>query len=67
MSLPDNQSPREAARAFTPELTALIEDPLLSEVWADKRLSPRDLMTRSLHSLPTSRSTADSRQQSRPP
>ena len=26
-------SPREAARAFTPELTALVNDPLYSEVW----------------------------------
>ena len=50
MSLLDNQSPREAARAFTPELTALIEDPLYSEVWTDKRLSPRD---RSIATLAT--------------
>lgn len=35
-------SPREAARRFTPELTALIEDPLFSDVWADPRLKPRD-------------------------
>ena len=41
MSLPDNQLPREAARAFTPELTALIEDPLYSEVWEDKRYGRR--------------------------
>jgi 4-carboxymuconolactone decarboxylase len=36
------QSPREMARAFTPALTALIEDPLYSDVWADPALSPRD-------------------------
>jgi 4-carboxymuconolactone decarboxylase len=35
-------SPREAARAFTPELTALIETPLYDQVWADTRLSARD-------------------------
>jgi 4-carboxymuconolactone decarboxylase len=35
-------SPREAARRFTPELTALIEDPLFDRVWADPRLSARD-------------------------
>lgn len=35
-------SPREAARAFTPELTDLINDPLYARVWADERLSPRD-------------------------
>lgn len=35
-------SPREMARAFTPALTALVEDPLYSDVWADPTLSPRD-------------------------
>jgi 4-carboxymuconolactone decarboxylase len=35
-------SPREAARAFTPELTELVNDPLYSKVWTDERLSPRD-------------------------
>ena len=35
-------SPREAARAFTPELTELIEAPLYAQVWADDRLSARD-------------------------
>ncbi|AEY86373.1 MULTISPECIES: carboxymuconolactone decarboxylase family protein [Streptomyces] len=35
-------SPREMARAFTPALTELVEDPLYSEVWADPALSPRD-------------------------
>ncbi|TRW89120.1 carboxymuconolactone decarboxylase family protein [Mycolicibacterium sp. 018/SC-01/001] len=35
-------SPREAARRFTPELSALIEDPLFAQVWDDPRLSPRD-------------------------
>src|ERR1700753_3313944 len=37
------ESPRAAAQHFTPELTALIEDPLYSDrVWGDPRLSPRD-------------------------
>ena len=35
-------SPREMARAFTPQLAALVENPLFSEVWADPALSPRD-------------------------
>jgi 4-carboxymuconolactone decarboxylase len=35
-------SPREMARAFTPQLTALVENPLFSDVWADPTLSPRD-------------------------
>jgi len=51
MSLLDNLLPREAARAFTPELTALIEDPLYSEVWEDERLSPRDRSIATLAAL----------------
>lgn len=35
-------SPRDAARPFTPELSAFVEDPLFSRVWADPALSPRD-------------------------
>jgi 4-carboxymuconolactone decarboxylase len=42
MTNPAEVSPREAARAFTPELTALIEAPLYDRVWADPRLSARD-------------------------
>jgi 4-carboxymuconolactone decarboxylase len=42
MNEEDKASPREAARAFTPELTALVESPLYSDVWKDERLSPRD-------------------------
>jgi 4-carboxymuconolactone decarboxylase len=34
--------PREMARAFTPELTKLVDDPLYSKVWTDPALSPRD-------------------------
>jgi 4-carboxymuconolactone decarboxylase len=30
------------ARAFTPKLTQLVENPLYSDVWADKTLSARD-------------------------
>lgn len=37
-----DDSPREAARAFTPKLSALIEDPLFSVVWKDSDLSKRD-------------------------
>ncbi|WP_321788106.1 MULTISPECIES: carboxymuconolactone decarboxylase family protein [Paraburkholderia] len=35
-------SPREAARAFTPKLAALVDDVLFPQVWADAALSPRD-------------------------
>jgi 4-carboxymuconolactone decarboxylase len=41
MSAPE-QSPRGMARAFTPQLSKLVENPLFSEVWADPALSPRD-------------------------
>jgi 4-carboxymuconolactone decarboxylase len=41
MSIPE-PSPREMARAFTPKLSALVDDPLFSDVWADPTLSPRD-------------------------
>ncbi|WP_334185313.1 carboxymuconolactone decarboxylase family protein [Novosphingobium sp.] len=36
------KSPREAARAFTPQLTGYVEDPLFSKVWEEKGLSKRD-------------------------
>ncbi len=42
MSAPE-QSPREMARAFTAQLSKLVEDALFSDVWADPALSPRDL------------------------
>jgi 4-carboxymuconolactone decarboxylase len=45
------ESPREAARRFTPELTALINDPLYSKVWTDERLSPRDRSIATLAAL----------------
>ncbi|WP_296948977.1 carboxymuconolactone decarboxylase family protein [uncultured Massilia sp.] len=38
----DFTSPRDAARAFTPKLTALVEHPLYSQVWTDPDLAPRD-------------------------
>jgi 4-carboxymuconolactone decarboxylase len=44
-------SPREAARRFTPELTELINDPLYSKVWTDPRLSPRDRSIATLAAL----------------
>ncbi|WP_313331204.1 carboxymuconolactone decarboxylase family protein [Sphingobium yanoikuyae] len=42
MSQIDFTSPREAARAFTPQLTAFVEEPLYSQVWNDPALSKRD-------------------------
>jgi len=45
------ESPREAARRFTPELTDLINDPLYSDVWTDERLSPRDRSIATLAAL----------------
>ncbi len=42
MSPIDFTSPREAARAFTPALTAFVEEPLYSQVWKDPALSKRD-------------------------
>jgi len=45
------ESPREAARAFTPESTDLINNPLYSDVWADDRLSPRDRSIATLAAL----------------
>jgi 4-carboxymuconolactone decarboxylase len=44
-------SPREAARAFTPELMDLINNPLYSDVWTDARLSPRDRSIATLAAL----------------
>jgi 4-carboxymuconolactone decarboxylase len=34
--------PRDRARAFTPELAALVDDPLFSRVWSREGLSKRD-------------------------
>jgi 4-carboxymuconolactone decarboxylase len=45
------ESPREAARRFTPELTELINEPLYSRVWTDERLSPRDRSIATLAAL----------------
>ncbi len=42
MAAPDFTSPREAARAFTPKLSALTDSPLYSQVWEDADLSKRD-------------------------
>lgn len=42
MSAIDFSSPREAARAFPPQLSQFVEEPLLSQVWTDPALSRRD-------------------------
>jgi alkylhydroperoxidase/carboxymuconolactone decarboxylase family protein YurZ len=42
MEPPDFTSPREAARPFTPKLSALSESPLYDKVWEDSDLSKRD-------------------------
>lgn len=42
MSAIDFTSPREAARAFTPQLTQFVEQPLYTQVWNDPALSKRD-------------------------
>ena len=38
----DIVSPRDRARAFTPQLTALVDDPLFAQVWERPGLSKRD-------------------------
>lgn len=45
------ESPREAARRFTPELSALVDNPLYSGVWTDERLSRRDRSIATLAAL----------------
>ncbi|MFK3795210.1 MULTISPECIES: carboxymuconolactone decarboxylase family protein [unclassified Pseudomonas] len=35
-------SPREAARAFTPKLSAFVDSTLYPQIWSDPALSPRD-------------------------
>ncbi|HDS1680354.1 TPA: carboxymuconolactone decarboxylase family protein [Pseudomonas putida] len=35
-------NPREAARAFTPKLSAFIDSTLYPKIWGDASLSPRD-------------------------
>jgi len=42
MSQADFGSPREAARAFTPKLSAFVDDTLYPCVWSDPTLSLRD-------------------------
>ncbi|MDF0489774.1 carboxymuconolactone decarboxylase family protein [Sphingomonas sp. H39-1-10] len=42
MSGPDFTSPREAARAFTPELSRYVENPLYAQVWERGGLSKRE-------------------------
>ena len=38
----NHPTPRDVARPFTPALSALIEDPLFSQVWERPGLSKRD-------------------------
>jgi len=50
--VPDiNESPRGAARQFTPELADLVDSPLYDKVWNDDRLSPRDRSIATLSAL----------------
>jgi 4-carboxymuconolactone decarboxylase len=42
MSHTDFSSPREAARAFTPKLSAFIDATLYPRIWSDPALSMRD-------------------------
>lgn len=42
MSQTDFSSPREAARAFTPKLSAFVDDTLYPRIWNDPALSPRE-------------------------
>jgi 4-carboxymuconolactone decarboxylase len=54
MSGPDFSSPREAARAFTPKLSALVESPLFDQVWADPALGVRERSIATVAALITS-------------
>lgn len=42
MSNIDFSHPREAARAFTPELSAFVDNTLYPDIWSDSALAPRD-------------------------
>jgi 4-carboxymuconolactone decarboxylase len=42
MSESSSVRPRDAARPFTPRLSAFVDSPLFDTVWADATLSPRD-------------------------
>jgi 4-carboxymuconolactone decarboxylase len=42
MAMTDTLRPRDRARAFTPELAALVDDPLFAQVWERPGLSKRD-------------------------
>lgn len=42
MSSIDFSHPREAARAFTPGLSAFVDNTLYPEIWSDPALAPRE-------------------------
>jgi len=42
MSRININSPREAARAFTPKLAQFVDSTLYPQIWSDPALSPRD-------------------------
>lgn len=54
MSEPDFTSPRAAARAFTPKLSAFVDSPLFDQVWSDPDLGPRERSIATVSALITS-------------
>ena len=40
--MPETHRPRDRARAFTPALAALVDNPLFSQIWERTELSKRD-------------------------
>jgi 4-carboxymuconolactone decarboxylase len=53
MSNPDFRHPREAARAFTPQIAEFVDTTLYPRFWSDPVLSPRDRSLVTISSLIT--------------